>query len=143
MPRLSLRDRDRALGQLETSRHEEDDAADFGCHVSTIYRLLESRRVTGYVSDRRRSGRPRMTSVRQDRFIRLTHLRNRFQSVAVTSRQTRGLNNRRISIDAVRRRLRNAGLRARLPYCGPRLTTQGGTLTLVQEKRKSASKRQV
>ena len=67
-------------------------------------------------------GRQRLTSVSQDRFIRLTHLRNRFQSAAAISRQTRGLNNRRISVDTVRRRLTNAGLRARRPYCGPRLT---------------------
>ena len=38
--RLSLRDGDRALGQLEAGRHADDVAADFGCHVSTIYRLL-------------------------------------------------------------------------------------------------------
>ena len=36
MPRLSLRDSDRALGQLEAGRHADDVAADFGCHVSTI-----------------------------------------------------------------------------------------------------------
>ena len=122
MPRLSLRDRDRALGQLEVGRHADGFAADFGCHVSTIYRLMERHRVTEDVSDRRRNGRPRVTSVRQDRLIRLTHLRNSFKSAAATSRQTRGLNNRRISVDTVRRRLRNAGLRARRPYWGPRLT---------------------
>ena len=77
MPRLSLRDRDRG-------RHANDVVADFGCHVSTIYRLLERHRVTGDVSDRRRSGRPRVTSVRQDRVIRLTYLRNRYQSAAAT-----------------------------------------------------------
>ena len=84
MPRLSVRDRDRALGQLEAGRHADDVAADFGCHVSTIYRLLQRHRVIGDVSGRRRSGRPRVTSVHQDRFIGLTHLRNRFQSAAVT-----------------------------------------------------------
>ena len=62
MPRLSLRDRDRVLGQLEACRHADAVAADFGCHVSTIYRLLERHRGTGDVSDRRRSGRPRVTS---------------------------------------------------------------------------------
>ena len=40
MPRLSLRDPDRALGQLEAGRHADDVAADFGCHVPTIYRLF-------------------------------------------------------------------------------------------------------
>ena len=83
---------------------------------------MELHRVTGDVGDRRHSGGPRGTSVRPDRFVRLTHLRNRFHSAAATSRQTRGLNNRRISVDTVRRRLRNAGLRARRPYCGTKLT---------------------
>ena len=120
MPRLSLRDRDRALGQLEAGRHADDVAADFGCHVSTMYRLLERHRITGDASDRRHSGRPRVTSVRQERFKWLTHIRNRFQSAAATSRQTRSLNNRRISVYTVRRHLRNAGLRAKRLYCGPR-----------------------
>ena len=140
MPRLSLRDRDHALGQLVAGWHADDVAADFGYHVSTIYRMLERHRVTGDDSDCRRSGRPRVTSVRQDRFIRLTHLRNRFQSAAVT---LRGLNNRRISIDTLSRRLRNAVLRDRRPNLWPKVnaSTEGGTLTLVQEQRKPASKR--
>ena len=92
MPRLSLKDRNRALGQLEAGRHANDVAADFAYHVFTIYRLLERHRVTGDVSDGRRSGRPRVTSVRQDRFIRVTHPRTRFQSAVATSRQPRGLN---------------------------------------------------
>ena len=121
MPRLSLWDRPWAY-KLEAGRHVDDVAADFGCYVSTYYRLLERHRVTGDASDRRRSGRPRLMLVCQDRFIRLTHLRNRFHSAAATSRQTRGLNNRRISVDTVRRRLRNSGLRSRRPYCGPMLT---------------------
>ena len=122
MPRLALRDRDLALGQLEAGWHVDDVAADFRCYVSTIYRLLDCHGVTGYVSDCQRSRRPRVTLVRQDRFIRLTHLRNSFQSAAAISRQTRDLNNRRIRVDTVPRRLRNVGLRARCPYCGPRLT---------------------
>ena len=105
IPRLSVRDRDRAIGQWKAGRHADDVAADFGCHLSTIYRLLERHPVTGDVSDRRRSGWPRVTSVCQDRFIRLTHLRNRFQSAAATSRQTRVLNNQRVSVDTVRCRI--------------------------------------
>ena len=90
--------------------------------MSTIYHLLERHHVTGDVSDRRRSGRPRVMSVHQDPFILLMHLQNRFQSAAATSRERRGLNNWWISIDTVCRHLRNAGLRARRPYCDPRLT---------------------
>ena len=60
-------------------------------------------------------------------FICLAHLQNRFQLAAATSRQTRDLNNRRISVDTVRRRLCNVGLRARRPYCGQRLTRRHRT----------------
>ena len=39
MPSLSV------TVQKETGRHADDVAADFGCHVSTINRLLERHRV--------------------------------------------------------------------------------------------------
>ena len=42
--------------------------------MSAIYSLLEHRRVTGDVSDCQQSGRPRVTSVCQDRIVRPTHL---------------------------------------------------------------------
>ena len=89
--------------------------------MSTIYRLMERHRVTEDVIDHQRSRQPRVMSVHQDRFIHLTHLQNRFQSAAATSRQTRGLNNQRISVDTVHHHLPNAGLRDRRTYCGPRL----------------------
>ena len=42
----------------------------------TIERLVRRLRETGRVADRPRSGRLRMTSRRQDRAIRLLHMRN-------------------------------------------------------------------
>jgi hypothetical protein len=44
----------------------------------TIYRLLVRVRATGTTTDRRRSGRPRDTTLRHDRHITLIHLRSRF-----------------------------------------------------------------
>lgn len=122
MPRLSLRDRERVLGQLQSGRRAGDVALDFGCHISTIYRLIERERDTGTSDDRRRSGRPRVTSERQDRYIRLTHLRQRNRPATVTARETPGRNNPRISAQTVRRRLRSAGIKGRKPYVGPKLT---------------------
>ena len=58
----------------------------FNCSRLTIYRLLVRVRATGTTSDRQRSGRPRETTLRQDRHITLIHLRNRF----VTAVGTRG-----------------------------------------------------
>jgi len=91
-------------------------------HRSTISRLLARHRATGSVRDRPRSGRPRVTTQRQDRLIRLQHLRNRQQQATETARTTPGRHNNRISAQTVRNRLRRHGLRCRRPYRGPPLT---------------------
>ena len=87
-------------------------------HVSTIERLVRRRRETRLVADRPRSGRPRVTSQRQDRAIRLAHLRNRHLRAMETAVNTVGSHNRRIHPKTVRNRLREFGLRARRPNVG-------------------------
>lgn len=51
-----------------------------------------------------------------------THLRNRFQTATVTTANTSGTQNNRISAQTVRNRLRIGGLRGRRPYVGSVLT---------------------
>ena len=63
--------------------------------------------------DRRRSGRPRVTSLRQDTYIRVTHLRNRLQTAALTARSIPGLRN--ISLRTVRNCLRERNIRPQRP----------------------------
>ena len=87
-------------------------------HVSTIERLVRRLRETGRVADRPRSGPPRVTSQRQDRAIRLAHLRNRHLKAMETAVNTVGDHYRRIHPKTVRNRLREFGLRARRPYVG-------------------------
>ena len=77
---------------------------------------------TGHLADRPRSGRPRMTSRRQDRTIRLAHLRIRHLTATETALNTVGTHNRQISPKTVGSRLREIGLRARRPYVGLPLT---------------------
>ena len=72
--------------------------------------------------DRPRTGRPRITTVQQDRYIRIFHLRNRTVTATQTASRIPGL--RRISAQTVRNRLREVGLRARRPYFGPILGRQ-------------------
>ena len=69
-----------------------------------------------------RSGRPRVTTRGQDRYIMTTHLRNRFQTATATAANTPGLHNNRISGQTVRYRLRGNGLDGRPPYVGCVLT---------------------
>ena len=53
--------------------------SNFGC-MSTISLLVQHLRATGRLTDRPRSGRPRVTTQRQDKCIRLVHLRNRLRT---------------------------------------------------------------
>ena len=89
--------------------------------------MYQRLRQTGTTNDRPRSGRPRVTSRRQDRYMPLTHLRNRFQTAVETALVTPGTQNNRISRispDTVRNRLRKFGLRPSRPYVGMPLTSQ-------------------
>ena len=106
MPRLNADSRQRALG----------------VHVSTIYRLTDRFLQKNNIVDRPRSGRPRVTSQRQDRNIVRTHMRDRFLPATTTARQTVGTHNRPVSHTTVRRRLIAIHLNCRRPYIGQRFT---------------------
>jgi len=118
MPRLRQDERERAIGMLRAGMPQTDVANQFNVSRMTIYRLLVRLRDTGTTSDRRRSGRPRATTLRQDRQIRLIHLRNRFVTAVNTARRMPRRFNNRISDQTVRNRLRQCGLRARRPLKG-------------------------
>ena len=105
---------------LQAGATQVDVARRYNVARITIYRLWQRYLTTNTTADRPRSGRPRVTTPRHDRFIRLCHLRNRFETPSHTASVIPGM--RRISPRTVRRRLAEAGLRARRPYRGPMLT---------------------
>ena len=72
-----------------------------------------------WLSDRPRPGAPRVTSVRQDNFIRQRHLRDRYVTAECTALTINGNRERTISRNTVRNRLRDRGIRCRWPYRGP------------------------
>ena len=115
MVRLTEVQRGQAIALLMQGQRQQQVARHFGVHVSTIERLFRRLRETGRVADRPRSGRLRVTSQRQDRAIRLAHLRNRHLTATETAVNTVGSHNRRIHPQIVRNRLREFGLRARRP----------------------------
>ena len=106
----------RVLGQLEARATAAHVTRVFGVNERTVQRLRQKFATYGTVADLPRSGRPRVTSLRQDRHIQLTHLRNRFAASNDTARNTPGPNRPRISARTVRRRLKALGLRCRRPY---------------------------
>ena len=114
--------RARAIALLMQGQRQQQVANHFGVNVSTTERLVRHLRETGHLADRSRSGRPRVTSRRQDRAIRLAHLRNRHLTATETALNTVGTHNRQISPKTVGSRLCEIGLRARRPYVGLPLT---------------------
>lgn len=112
MPRLTEAQRNNAIGRLEAGESQTAVATTFNVSQSTISRLWNRYRQHGSTCDLPRSGRPRVTTATQDRYIRVRHLRDRFTTATFTASSIPG--RRRISDQTVRNRLRDAGIRARL-----------------------------
>lgn len=122
MPRLNNDNRNRILGLLDAGMSQVDVARRFHVARSTVVRLLRRYRQTGSVSDRRRTGSPRVTSRRQDVYIRQRHLRNRFLTAQSTAVIVVGNRGRQIHRRTVSRRLREHQIRCRRPYRGAAFT---------------------
>ena len=97
MPRLTPAERERAVGLLTVGEHPRAVAVAFNVHLATIYRLQQRFTATGVTVDRPRTGRPRVTTQRQDGHIFRHHVRDRFQTANETGRNTLGNHQRPIS----------------------------------------------
>ena len=80
MPRLSNDERNRAVTMLLQGTTQQEVATALGVHQTTVHRLQGRLVQFGNTNDRPRSGRLRVTTARQGRLMRLTHLRNRTNS---------------------------------------------------------------
>ena len=114
MPRLHNYDRNQAVGMLNAGLSATVVSRHFGCTRNTIERLRRRFRVTGNFAGRPRSGRPRVTTDADDRYIALQHLRNRCLAATATGREYG------IHPQAVRNRLRQnvQSVRPYQPYFG-------------------------
>ena len=74
MARLNNDERNQAIGMLNAGMSATVVSRHCGCTRNTIAPLRRRFRVTENVADRLRSGRPRVTTVADDRFIVLQHL---------------------------------------------------------------------
>ena len=124
MPRLTTEQRLRALGMLESGSGQFTVARHCGVQQSTIYGLWNRFHLHGTVNDGPRSGRPRITTRDQDRYIRIQHLRDRFRTATLTAVASVGLHNRPVSWWTIRRRLHEGGLQAHRPFRGPTLSQE-------------------
>ena len=112
----------RAIGMLEAGQSQNSIARHFGKSKSVISRLVVRYRQTGGVKIRDGRGRHKKTTPRQDRYLRIIALRNRFISAPQLRDTFRGVTGIRISKSTVHNRLRAVGLKARRPFKGMQLT---------------------
>ena len=97
MPRLSEVQRGQSIEMLLQGQLQNQVARHFGVNVCTIERLVRRLRETGRLADRPRSGRPRVTSRRQDRYIVVSHMRNRRLTAVESVLNTQGNHGRPIN----------------------------------------------
>ena len=90
---------------LTTGMSARDVAKHFQCHESTISQLLNRFQQTGNVADQPRSGRPRNTTPREDRYLTTSSQRNRFLSSQKLGRVLRNAAGTRVCDRTVRNRL--------------------------------------
>ena len=122
MPRLTAAERNQAIARLQLGESRTDVANRFGVALTTVSRLWTRFQANGNTADNPRTGRPRVTSARQDRTIVHRHRRKSFETAAETARRTIDSHGRPISSHTVRRRLRNGGIHSRRPAVRPILT---------------------
>ena len=118
MPRFNNIERNQAIGMLNVGMSATVASRHFGCTRKTIERLRRRFHVTGNVADRPLSGRPRVTTAGDNRYIVLQHLHNRRLTAAATVRQY-GIHPQTVRN---RMRLNVQHIRAYRPYFGQFLT---------------------
>ena len=107
---------------LNAGLSQREVSGRFGVNVLTVARLNSRFLVTGPTKDHLRSGHPRVTTPRQDNFIRLRQLRDRFETAVSTASEVVGRHGRRIYPRPVQRRVKARGIVCRRPYKGQILT---------------------
>jgi hypothetical protein len=97
VPRLSNDEHNRAVTMLLQGATQQEVATALVVHQTTVHRLQGRLVQFGNTNDRPRSGRPRVTTARQDRLMRLAHLCNRTRTAVETAITTPGTHNHHIS----------------------------------------------
>lgn len=103
--------------------------------VSAVAKTIKRVEETGTHEDRTRSGRPKATSESENKFIRVTSLRNRQLSARDIQAQLNASRSTEVSTSTVQRRLREAGLTGRISAKKPLLKSQNKRKRLAWAKK--------
>jgi transposase len=119
-----------AVSMLQAGQVQRAVAGHFNVSQSVISRLWNRFQHTGNVAERPRSGHPRKTTVRQDRYLSNMAKRQRFENAVRLNSDFRTATGVCVSSQTVRNRLHTANLRAYRPAVHPILTLRHRTACL-------------
>ena len=92
-------------------------------HRHTVRNTIRRFRLTGSTAELPLSGGPRISTARDDQYIRTSHLRHRFRTATYTARNLPGIG-RRISAQTVRNRLKALHIKTYKPAIKVSLTDE-------------------
>lgn len=123
MPRRSIPqfDRVRIVTLCQEGLSTREVSRRLRVNQSDVVRTWRRYRDTGTVDDMPRSGRPRATTVVDDRYLRIAARRNPDSNATMLNNAFRSATGRRVSTQTVRNRLHDAQLYSRRPWRGPAL----------------------
>ena len=115
-------DRGRAIAWLQQRIAVREVARRLGVAPSVICRLQQRWQATVRVQDRPRSGRPRKTTRREDRYITRQATMARTSTARRIRGQLRAATQTNVSVSTIKNRLHEVHLHARRPVKRPKLT---------------------
>lgn len=133
--KLTTLNRGRAIAWLHDGVSKCEVARRLGVSHSVIVRLNQRFQTTNDVEERPRSGRPKKTTPREDRFIQRQALQHRGTTCKVIRGQLRGATNTNVSERTIGNRLHDVRLRSRRPAVRPLLTQAHRRARLVWSRR--------
>lgn len=115
MPRrkLSAAQSNMAIGMITAGQNQTEVAAYFNVSQSVISRLVNRHAENGSVSERPRTGRPRVTTRAEDRYITISARREALSTCRILRQQLQNATRLQVSLSTVRRRLNEIDLRSR------------------------------
>ena len=112
------------IGMNEAGMKQKDIAQRLNIHRHTVRNTIRRFRLTGPTSELPRSGRPRITTTRDDQYIQTSQLRARFRGATFTARNYLPGIGRRISAQTVRNRLKGLHTKTYKPATKVSLTDE-------------------
>ncbi len=121
--RLEEGERGQAVGLRKAGWTYQEIANELDCSDRGVSKIVKKERVTGSVKDLPRSGRPRTTTAREDRGLKIASLQNRRLTAVDHARSLRLSSiKKKVSVSTVKRRLKEVDLNGRVARKKPLLT---------------------